>query len=105
MPVEGAKTNKERRWSFQKKAEVGEKIINEPGVEVKRGFSATSQKMANEPIEGKTNSPSGTATRRIADMAAKEEAEKQAKEDRIIAEDPPQIKKSSRVGIAGHCYV
>ena len=35
------------------KAEVGEKMINKPGVAVKRGFSATRQKMAYEPIGGK----------------------------------------------------
>ena len=34
-------------------AEVGEKMINKPGVAVKRGFSATRQKMAYEPIGGK----------------------------------------------------
>ena len=35
------------------KAEVGEKMINKPGVAMKRGFSATRQKMAYEPIGGK----------------------------------------------------
>ena len=35
------------------KAEVGEKMINKPGVAVKRVFSATRQKMAYEPVEGK----------------------------------------------------
>ena len=54
------------------RAEVGEKMINEPGVAVERGFSA-------KPILGKNSSPSETATRRIADMAAKEVAEKSKK--------------------------
>ena len=35
------------------KAEVGEKMINKPGLVVKRGFSATRQKTAYEPIGGK----------------------------------------------------
>ena len=47
------------------KAEVGEKMMNEPGVAMKRGIPATKQKMAYEPIEGKTNSPSGTAIWRL----------------------------------------
>ncbi len=53
MPVEGTEMNKERRWSFQKKTEGGEKIINETGVAVKRAFSAARQKMAYELIGGK----------------------------------------------------
>ncbi len=35
------------------KEEVGQKMINKPGVAVKRGFSTTRQKMAYEPIGGK----------------------------------------------------
>ena len=61
------------------KAEVGEKMINEPGVAVDSGFSTTRQNMAYEPILGKNSSPSGTATRRIANMAAKKVAEKEQK--------------------------
>ena len=80
-------------------------MINEPGVAVESGFSATRRKVAYEPIFGKNSSPSGTATRRIADMAAKELERKKAKKDSIIAEYPPQIQKSSRVGIAGRSYV
>jgi hypothetical protein len=86
------------------KAEVGEKMINEPGVAVESGFSATRQKVAYEPILGKNSSPSGTATRRIADMAAKEVAEKSKKGQHHRRRSSP-AKKSSRVGIAGHCYV
>ena len=56
---------------ISEKVQVGEKMMNEPGVAVKRGISATKRKMAYEQIKGKTNSPSGTATRSIADMAAK----------------------------------
>ncbi len=65
--------NKERRWSFQKKTEGGEKIINETGVAVKRAFSAARKKMAYESIGGKRRAPPGTAARRIAANAAKEE--------------------------------
>ena len=63
------------------KAEVGEKMINEPGVAVEKGFSATRRTMAYdyELIGGQKSSPSGTDTRRIADMAAKEVAEKKQK--------------------------
>ena len=67
-------------------------MINESGVAVKRGYSATRQKVGYEPIGGQKSSPSGTVTRTIADMAAKEVAGKKAKKDSIIAEDPPQIK-------------
>ena len=47
--------------------------------------------------------PPGTAARGIASVAAKEVAKTKEK-DSIIAEDPPQLKKSSRVGIAGRSY-
>jgi hypothetical protein len=86
---------------ISEKAEVGEKMMNEPGVAVKRGIPATKQKMAYEPIEGKTNSPSGTAKSGIADMAAKEVAVKKTKKDGIIAEDPPQLKNPPELEFLG----
>ena len=55
------------------KTEVGEKMIDETGVAVKRAFSAARQKMAYESIGGKRRAPPGTAARIIAAMAAKEE--------------------------------
>ncbi len=45
---------------ISEKAEVGEKIMNEPGVAVKRCISATKRKIAYKQIKGKKNSPSGT---------------------------------------------
>ncbi len=67
-------------------------MIKKPGVAVKRGFSATKQKLTYEPIRGKTKAPSGTAAKRIASMVAKEGRKKKAKKDSIIAEDPTQLK-------------
>jgi hypothetical protein len=92
MPVEGTEMNKERRWSFQKKTEGGEKIINETGVAVKRAFSAARQKMAYESIGGKKRAPPGTAARRIESMAAKEEELKKAEKESVITEDPYKLK-------------
>ena len=61
------------------KTEVGEKMINETGVAVKSGLPTIRQKMAYEPVGGKRRAPSGTAARRMADMAAKEEEQKKQK--------------------------
>ncbi len=83
---------KERRWSFQKKTELREKMINETGVAVKRAFYAARQKMAYESICGKRRAPPGTAARRIAAMAAKEEELKKAEKESVITEDPYQLK-------------
>ena len=58
---------------ISEKTEVGEKMINETGVALKRAFSAARQKMAYELVGGKKRAPPGTAARRIAAMAAKEE--------------------------------
>ena len=55
------------------KTEVGEKMINETGVAVKRAFSAAREKMTYEPIGGKRRAPPGTAAGRIAAMETKEE--------------------------------
>jgi len=54
------------------KAEVGEKMINKPGVALKKRLPAAGLKKAYEPIRGKTKAPSGSAAKRIASMAAKE---------------------------------
>ena len=54
------------------KAEVGEKMINKPGVALKRGLPAAGLKKDYEPIRGKTKAPSGSAAKRIASKAAKE---------------------------------
>ena len=107
-PTNASGGGQDEQWEalvIPEKAEVGEKIMYEPGVAVKRGFSATRQKMANEPIGGKTNSPSGTATRRIADMVAKEVAGKKSKKGQHHCRRSSPAKKSSRVKMAGHCYV
>ena len=53
MTVEGIKINKERRWSFKEKTEVGEKMINETGVAVKRAISAARQKWPMNQLEAK----------------------------------------------------
>jgi hypothetical protein len=72
--------NKERRWSFQKKAEVGEKMINEPGVAVKSGLPAAWRKIAYKPpVGGKRRAPPGTVARLTEAWAAKEEAQKKQK--------------------------
>ncbi len=63
----------------KEKAEVGEKIINKPGVAVKRRLPAAGLKKAYEPIRGKTKAPSGSSAKRIASMAAKEGREKKEK--------------------------
>ena len=62
---------------IQEKAEVGEKIINKPGVAVKRGLPAAGLKKDYKPIRSKTKAPSGNATKKIARMAAKEGEKKQ----------------------------
>ena len=72
--------NKKRRWSFQKKTEVGEKIINETRGTVIKGLPSLRRKMAYEPpVGGKRRAPPGTVARRIAAMVAKEEEQKKQK--------------------------
>jgi hypothetical protein len=68
--------NKERRWSFQKKAEVGEKMINETGGTVIKGSPAALRKKAFEPkVGGKRRKPPGTVAR----LEAQEEEQKKLK--------------------------
>ena len=64
---------------IQEKAEVGEKMINKPGVAVKRRVPVAGLKKDYEPIRGKTKAPSGTAAKRLASMAAKEGRKKNQK--------------------------
>ena len=60
------------------KAEVGEKIINEPGVAVKSGLPKAWQNKAYEPVGGKRRAPPGTVARLTA-KADQKEAEKKQK--------------------------
>jgi len=64
---------------IQEKAEVGEKMINKPGVAVKRRLPAAGLKKDYEPIRGKTKAPSGSAAKRIASMAAEKGRQKRQK--------------------------
>ncbi len=61
------------------KEDVGEKMINKPGVALKIGLPAAGLKKDYEPIRGKTKAPSGSAAKRIVSMAAKEGREKRQK--------------------------
>ena len=58
---------------------MGEKIINKTEVVVKRRLPAAGLKKAYEPIRGKTKAPSGSATKRVASMVAKEGSKKKQK--------------------------
>jgi len=86
------------------KTEVGEKMINETGVAIKRAFSAARQKMAYDLIGGKRRAPPGTAARRIAAMAATEEELKKTENERVITEDPYQLKILQRGNCCCHWY-
>ena len=66
-------------------------MINKTGVAVKREFSTARQNMAYELIGGKRRAPPGTAARRIAAMASKEEELKKAEKESFITEDLYQL--------------
>ena len=61
------------------KAEVGEKMINEPGVAVKSGFILIRHKN-QPPVGGKRRAAPGTISKFKAKWAAREKAEKSKKE-------------------------
>ena len=79
-------------------------MIYETGVAVKRAFSSARKTMAYESIGGKRRAPPGTATRRIAAMAAKEEELKKAEKESVITEDPYQLKNCQRGECCCQCY-
>ena len=76
---------------FPAKTEVGEKMINETGVAVRRGLPAAKRKMAYEQVGGKRMAAPGTAARRMAAMENKEEELKKAEKESVITEDPYQL--------------
>ena len=90
--------NKKRRWSFQKKTEVGEKMINETKVTVSNKFSLIRGKNAYKPIGGKRRADPATV-KSLIEMWAKEEEQKKAKKDIIITEDPSQLKNPPEWGM------
>ncbi len=100
----GAQDEQGEALFIPEKTEVGEKMINETGVAVKRAFPAARQKMAYESIGGKRRAPTGTAARRIAAMAATEEELKKAQNESVITEDPYQLKILQRGECCCHWY-
>ena len=59
-------------------------MINETGVTVKRGLPSARRKMAYEPVGGKRRGPPGTVARRMAAMAAEEEAKQESVIQKIL---------------------